>query len=152
MFFEDGKKYLVMGGSLMNKIAIGKRSEFYLWAKLLKSEIDVFPSLVDDKGIDAIVGYSSRYYEVQVKSAQNWTGQRGISFEKLQSNRRRLFIIYNYSKDELRFFTSAQILKEKAWSKSIKFDWAQIPLSKTLLKKYSKNDYDGFIRFLKKKG
>ena len=135
----------------MEKMSIGKRSEYQIWAKLLGSGIDVFPSLVDDKGIDGIAGYQGRYYEVQIKSSASWTGQRGITVWKLRGNLDRIVIIYNYAEDELRYFTAKQILKERKWHKTIRYEhWGQIPLSKHLLEKYKGHDFKGLVKFLKR--
>lgn len=134
----------------MHRLAIGKRHEFMVWARLLKEGLDIYPSLVDDKGIDAIVGHESRYFEVQVKSAANWTGQRGFKLQTLQKFPHRVFIVSNHSTGEIRFFTSCDILNEPAWADKITWEkWSQIPLSKTLLEKYGNHDWNGLINYLK---
>lgn len=53
-----------MKAEIKNKLAIGKRNEFAIWGYLLGEGFDVFPSLVDDKGIDGVVGYNGRYVVV----------------------------------------------------------------------------------------
>ena len=79
----------------MERLSIGKRNEFSVWAKLLENGIDVYPSLVDDKGIDGLAGFNGRYFEVQIKSGQSWNTPRGFSFKTCSKNPKRIFIIYN---------------------------------------------------------
>jgi len=57
--------WIMVKAEVKNKLAIGKRNEFTIWGYLLGEGFDVFPSLVDDKGIDGIVGHNGRYFEVQ---------------------------------------------------------------------------------------
>jgi hypothetical protein len=97
---------------IKNKLAIGKRNEFAIWGYLLGEGFDVFPSLVDDKGIDGIVGHEGRYFEVQIKSGENWNNQRGLSRAAVSVNPDRIFLIYNTVEDEVRYFTGRQILDE----------------------------------------
>ena len=132
-----------------NKLAIGKRNEFVVWAYLLTEEIDVFPALVDDKGIDGVVGYKGRYFEVQIKSGENWNNQRGLSRKAVSHNPERIFLIYNATEDEVRYFTGAQILNEPAWDLSIDWRFPQIKLPKSMLDKYKDHNWDGFISYLK---
>ncbi|MDY1046951.1 hypothetical protein SOM55_09075 [Pseudomonas coleopterorum] len=132
-----------------NKLAIGKRNEFVIWGYLLAEGIDVFPSLVDDKGIDGVVGYMGRYFEVQIKSGENWNNQRGLSRKAVSHNPERIFLIYNTTADEVRYFTGAQILNEPAWEVSIDWSRAQIKLPKLMLDKYKDHNWDGFIAYLK---
>lgn len=134
----------------MDKFSIGKRNEFKIWAYLLENGIDVYPTMVDDKGIDGLVGYNGNYFEIQIKSATNWTDQRGIAFAKLKTNLKRIIIVYNYKKNEIRYFTSEEILNEPKWEKTVKLPkWSQIPLNKHLLEKYSKNNLEGLIKLIK---
>ena len=133
----------------MHKLAIGKRHEFVIWARLLQEGFDVFPALVDDKGIDGIVGFEGKYKEVQIKSGKNWTNQRGLSVEALSRNVERIFLIYDYTKDEVRFFTANEILSEKEWQECIRWDIPQIKLNKEMLKKYQSHDWEGFANYLR---
>ncbi len=135
----------------MNKVAIGKRNEFQIWAWLIEAGLDVYPSLVDDKGIDGIVGNESGdYYEIQIKSGKNWNNQRGLKREILQDHPNRIFVIFNYEAQEIRYFTGQDILNEGEWSESITWEFAQIKLGKAMLVKYRDHDWDGYVAYLKK--
>jgi hypothetical protein len=140
---------MTQNAAVKNKLAIGKRNEFFIWGYLLSEGIDVFPSLVDDKGIDGVVGYNGRYFEVQIKSGENWSNQRGLSRESVSHNPERIFLIYNAKQDEVRYFTGAQILDEPAWELSIDWGLPQIKLPKAMLEKYKDHDWAGFINYLK---
>lgn len=131
-----------------NKLAIGKRNEFAIWGYLLEAGFDVFPSLVDDKGIDGIVGHKGRYFEVQIKSGENWNNQRGLSRAAVSVNPERIFLIYNTSKDDVRYFTGQHILDEPEWQQSIDWSISQIKLPKRLLEKYESHNWEGFIAHL----
>lgn len=76
----------VSKGGFVSKMSIGKRNEFLVWAKLIEAGFDVYPSLVDDKGIDGIVGANGKYFEIQIKSGANWVNQRGFKKEVLEAN------------------------------------------------------------------
>lgn len=131
-----------------NKLAIGKRNEFAIWGYLLEAGFDVFPSLVDDKGIDGIVGHKGRYFEVQIKSGENWNNQQGLSRAAVSVNPERIFLIYNTSKDDVRYFTGQHILDEPEWQQSIDWSISQIKLPKRLLEKYESHNWEGFIAHL----
>lgn len=133
----------------MNKLAIGKRNEFAIWGYLLEEGFDVFPSLVDDKGIDGIVGHNSRYFEVQIKSGENWNNQRGLSRAAVSVNPERIFLIYNTNEDEVRYFTGQHILDEVEWQECIDWRISQIKLSKRMLVKYQNHDWVGFTAYLR---
>ncbi|GAB7531354.1 hypothetical protein PS3A_37660 [Pseudomonas sp. 3A(2025)] len=140
---------MTQNSEIKNKLAIGKRNEFLIWGYLLSEGIDVFPALVDDKGIDGVVGYNGRYFEVQIKSGENWNNQRGLSREVVSHNPERIFLIYNATANEVRYFTGAQILNEPAWELSIDWRFPQIKLPKSMLDQYKGHDWAGFIAYLK---
>lgn len=133
----------------MHKMAIGKRNEFRVWARLIDAGFDVYPTLVDDKGIDGLVGFNGKYFEVQIKSGMNWVNQRGIGTASLSLNSERLFIIYNYTLEDIRYFTASQILNEAEWRESITWKIAQIKLNKILLRKYALHDWEGLFDHLR---
>ncbi|MEB0092934.1 hypothetical protein RHM65_18405 [Pseudomonas sp. CCI4.2] len=138
-----------MKAEIKNKLAIGKRNEFAIWGYLLGEVFDVFPSLVGDKGIDGIVGHEGRYFEVQIKSGENWNNQRGLSRAAVSVNPDRIFLIYNTLEDEVRYFTGRQILDEAEWQKSIDYSISQIKLPKRMLEKYQAHDWAGFFAYLR---
>lgn len=132
----------------MSKMSIGKRNEFLVWAKLIEAGFDVYPSLVDDKGIDGIVGSNGKYFEIQIKSGANWVNQRGFKKEVLEANPTRIYLVYNYTVNEFRYFTAQQILEEVFWSHSISWKLSQINLNKAMLEKYKAHDWSGFLSYL----
>ncbi|WP_170930011.1 MULTISPECIES: hypothetical protein [unclassified Pseudomonas] len=134
---------------MKNKLAIGKRHEFAIWGDLLKEGFDVFPSLVDDKGIDGIVGHNGRYFEVQIKSGLNWNNQRGLSRAAVSANPDRIFLIYNTTARQVRYFTGQQILSEDEWAQSIDWRLSQIKLPQRMLDKYQTHNWDGFVAYLR---
>ncbi len=133
----------------MHKLAIGKRNEFVIWAWLLKDGFDVFPSLVDDKGVDGIVAHNGKFFEIQIKSGENWSNQRGLGVDVLSQNPDRIFLIFNYTENEVRYFTARHILEEPEWKECITWEMPQIKLPKTLLSKYEKHDWAGFVKYLR---
>lgn len=138
----------VSKGGFVSKMSIGKRNEFLVWAKLIEAGFDVYPSLVDDKGIDGIVGANGKYFEIQIKSGANWVNQRGFKKEVLEANPTRIYLVYNYTVNEFRYFTARQILEEVFWSHSISWKLSQINLNKAMLEKYKAHDWSGFLSYL----
>lgn len=134
---------------IKNKLAIGKRNEFAIWGYLLGEGFDVFPSLVDDKGIDGIVGHQGRYFEVQIKSGENWNNPRGLSRSAVSKNLDRFFLIYNTTEDEVRYFTGQQILDEPEWRECIDWTISQIKLPKQMLEKYEAHNWAGLVVYLR---
>ncbi|MCY1292996.1 hypothetical protein D9M68_342750 [compost metagenome] len=133
----------------MHKLAIGKRNEFRVWAWLIEEGFDVYPSLVDDKGIDGIVGINGKYFEIQIKSGKNWNNQRGLGEALLSKSLERIYLIFNYTADEVRYFTAQEILDEPEWQDSIRWQMPQIKLPKKILEKYKDHDWDGFLGYLR---
>lgn len=133
----------------MHKLAIGKRNEFKVWAWLLDEGLDVYPSLVDDKGIDGLVGFEGTYFEIQIKSGKNWSNQRGIGLQQLRSSLGRIYLILNAEAEEVRYFTAQQILDEPEWQNSIQWQMPQLKLSKKMLDKYAHHNWDGLVAYLK---
>lgn len=135
-------------GGFVSKMSIGKRNEFLVWAKLIEAGFDVYPSLVDDKGIDGVIGVNGKYFEIQIKSGANWVNQRGFKKEVLEANPTRIYLVYNYTINEFRYFTAQQILEEVFWSHSISWKLSQINLNKAMLEKYKAHDWSGFLSYL----
>ena len=134
-----------------NKLQIGKRSEYEVWALLLKGGLDVFPAIVDDKGIDGIVGYNGKYCEIQIKSGANWKNQRGLKYEIIKKHKDRIFIIFNYEEEQLLFFTGEQILNEPEFKKTIRWDISQLKLNNKMREKYKNQRKEDLIKFIKDK-
>ncbi|MFI8375508.1 hypothetical protein ACIGCH_15630 [Pseudomonas helleri] len=134
---------------IKNKLAIGKRNEFAIWGYLLGEGFDVFPSLVDYKGIDEIVGHQGRYFEVQIKSGENWNNQRRLSRSAVSANPDRILLIYNTTVDEVRYFTGRQIRDEPEWQECIDWTIFQIKLPKQMLQKYEAHNWAGFVAYLR---
>lgn len=60
-----------------NTASFGKRQEYSVIAELLRRGFDVYPTLIDDQGIDCIIRLNSKkYLDIQIKArskeAQNW--------------------------------------------------------------------------------
>lgn len=135
----------------MHKLAVGKRNEFKVWAWLIDEGFDVYPSLVDDKGIDGIIGVNGKYFEIQIKSGKSWSNQRGMGKAQLSKSLERIYLIFNYTTDEVRYFTAQQILNEPEWQESINWLMPQIKLPKNTLEKYKHHDWNGFLGYLRSK-
>nr|WP_282705704.1 hypothetical protein [Pseudomonas syringae] len=104
---------------------------------------------------DVLSGYrirdyfgEGRYFEVQIKSGENWNNQRGLSRAAVSANPDRIFLIYNTVEDEVRYFTGRQILDEAEWQKSIDYTISQIRLPKRMLEKYQAHNWVGFVAYL----
>jgi hypothetical protein len=133
----------------MSTLSLGKRTELRVWSWLIDEGFDVYPTLVDDKGIDGLVGFNGKYFEIQIKSGSNWSNQRGLKAEVLKKHPDRIFLIVNYELDEVRYFTGADILNEPEWVESTSWPIPQIKLNKKALSKYQSHNWEGFVQYMK---
>jgi hypothetical protein len=62
----------------------GTASEHQVMGQLIDAGIDVYQTVVDDQGIDAIVRVARvpsgdvQYFDLQIKSSRTWNGVRGL--------------------------------------------------------------------------
>ena len=117
---------------------------------LLKRGIDVFPALVDDRGIDGVVRSTKGYLEVQIKSGKSWDTPRGISREICRAHPERVFIIYNYGENLIIVLTGRQILNEREWETTTAYEWYQLKWPNRLVKKYGSQNLEWLVQRLSK--
>ena len=61
----------------------GTASEHQVVGQLIDAGIDVYQTVVDDQGIDAVLRVETgpknvvRYFDLQIKSSRTWNGVRG---------------------------------------------------------------------------
>jgi len=92
--------------------SFGKRQEFAAIAKMLELGLDVYQTLVDDKGIDCIVRKAANtYYEVQIKARSRDVEHPG-SFSSLDISKPRrnyFFVFYSEKADKFWVIPSERI-------------------------------------------
>jgi len=92
--------------------SFGKRQEFAAIAEMLKLGLDVYMTLVDDKGIDCIVREDANtYYDVQIKARGKNVEHPG-SFSNLDISNPRpnyLFVFYSEEADKFWVIPSERI-------------------------------------------
>lgn len=60
--------------SILNKQQLGRYGEVWAFIEFLSYGLDVYPTEVDDHGVDLVVKDAhGKYWDVQVKSVRNWT-------------------------------------------------------------------------------
>jgi len=65
---------LIHDWSKLSKLQLGKFAEYYVKMEFTLHGFDVYSAEVDDKGIDFIIRKNkTQYYDIQVKSARNFT-------------------------------------------------------------------------------
>ncbi len=100
-----------------NNASYGKRQEFIAMAKLLENGFDVYPSLVDDMGIDCVVRINEEVYlDIQIKSRSNNTkelGQRAYFPQIMIENPRDnyYFMLYSQYLDSYWIIPSLRIVE-----------------------------------------
>ena len=99
--------------SYRNTASFGKRQEYSAIAELLKRELDVYMTLVDDQGIDCIIRINNKkYLDIQIKArskdAKNWNFFPALSF-KPRSN--FYFIFYTEKNNSFWVISSRDIKK-----------------------------------------
>lgn len=103
--------------SYRDSASYGKRQEFKAIAKLLGEGFDVYPTLVDDQGIDCIVRINAnRYLDIQIKARsieKCLLKDRGffpqLSIPKPRDN--YFFILYSQEVDSYWIIPSLDIVK-----------------------------------------
>jgi hypothetical protein len=93
----------------------GTASEYQVFGQLLDAGLDVYSTMVDDQGIDAVLRVETPrghvgYFDLQIKSARSWNGIRGrISSLGKRSN--AVLILFNSSSHECLWFDAEGIAK-----------------------------------------
>ena len=108
----------------MNKLKKGKYGEYSVILKLLKEGFNIYPTLVDDIGVDLIIkNKNEKYIEIQIKSV--WTDLNKEWFQiqtKSDENliRNNFFIIGIDKEQNSWIFPSKVFFDERYTSKSRK--------------------------------
>ncbi len=150
-------------GYQMNKLKKGRFGEYFVILKLIEKEFDVYPSLVDDKGVDMVVRNANGVYiEIQIKSV--WSERNAEWFQIQTQNEnppiRENFFIICLDKNQNSwifpsnvFFDSKYTTKSKKKKGGFTYDLNLVTkkrgnnkTNKELLKNY-KNNWDLLIHF-----
>jgi hypothetical protein len=95
----------------------GTASEHQVVGQLLDAGIDVYQTIVDDQGIDAVLrvqtGKTLRYFDLQIKSARTWNGIRG-KISALGTRDGTVLILFNSSSHECLWFDAEAIAEHFA--------------------------------------
>jgi hypothetical protein len=92
--------------------SFGKRQEFAAIAEMLKRDLDVYMTLVDDKGIDCVVRKDANiYYDVQIKARSKnvkYPGHFSLS-DILDARPNYFFVFYSEKADKFWVIPSERI-------------------------------------------
>ena len=78
----------------MNRVKKGRFGEYFVILKLIEQGFDIYPSLVDDRGVDLVVSNpQGAYLEIQIKSV--WTEKTPEWFQ-LQTQNEEIPIRENF--------------------------------------------------------
>lgn len=112
----------------------GKAAELHVISRLLNAGMDCYQTIVDDKGIDAIIriehSSGARYFDVQIKSSQSWSNVRG-SVSKLGKCDNAILLIFNSSTEEL-FWLDPQSISKRFPQNTVS-NWGDIFLNKNTI-------------------
>lgn len=94
----------------------GTASELQVIGQLLDAGIDVYQTVVDDQGIDAVLRVPRRggevlYFDLQTKSSRSWSGIRG-KVSALGTRDNTVLILFNSSTHECLWFDARAIANE----------------------------------------
>jgi len=94
----------------------GTASELQVIGQLLDAGIDVYQTVVDDQGIDAVLrvpgrGGEVRYFDLQTKSSRTWSGIRG-KVSALGTRTNTVLILFNSSTHECLWFDADAVANE----------------------------------------
>lgn len=107
----------------------GKAAEHIVMGYLLAEGIDVYQTLADDQGIDAIIRVKGKkqitYWDLQIKSSQSWSGIRA---QISSTSRNYILVLFNSSARECLWFGPNHL--KKYFTKNTSSDWGDIFLRK----------------------
>jgi len=117
----------------------GKASESIVFGALLQEGMDVYPALVDDQGIDAVLRSPNGkfYWDVQIKSSASWQGIRAWSDIDAKSN--YILILFNSEKWEIIWLPWSKL---KRYFPATGYDWGDVFLNNAVLDKLRKEGFD----------
>jgi hypothetical protein len=118
----------------------GTASEHQVVGQLIDAGLDVYQTVVDDQGIDAVLRVEKRpskrvrYFDLQIKSSRTWSGIRG-HIAALGKGANTVLILFNSSTHECLWFDSEGISKHFPGTG---FDWGDIFLDKARVERFKK--------------
>lgn len=136
---------------LADKIKSGKMAELKVMYKLLRSGIDVYPPLVDDKGIDFIARIETdnrtEYFEFQVKSVKGYNLHLGVKEEYFKRENIILVLCYMHENkpDEFFFQTAQQVRDHIA---GLGYKWGDYPFKKKEREKFKHQNLETLPDYL----
>lgn len=109
----------------------GSASEHQVVGQLLDAGFDVYQTIVDDQGIDAVLRVPTRagairYFDLQTKSSRTWNGIRG-KIAALGKRENTVLILFNSSRHECLWFDAQGIAKHFPGTGG---DWGDVFLDK----------------------
>jgi len=110
----------------------GTASEHQVVGQLLDAGVDVYQTIVDDQGIDAVLRVETgrgeiRYFDLQIKSSRSWNGVRG-KIAALGKRENAVLILFNSSTHESLWFDAEGITKQ--FPAGTRHDWGDVFLDK----------------------
>lgn len=93
----------------------GTASEHQVVGQLLNAGFDVYQTIVDDQGIDAVLRVETRlgtvrYFDLQTKSSRTWSGIRG-KIAALGRRENTVLVLFNSSTHACLWFDAEGITK-----------------------------------------
>lgn len=131
----------------------GTASEHQVVGQLLDAGFDVYQTIVDDQGIDAVLRVPTpsglvRYFDLQTKSSRTWSGIRG-KIATLGQRTNTVLILFNSSLHESLWFDSKDIAKNFPGTGG---DWGDVFLGKVQVEAFraeGRSDLTGLLRRLR---
>lgn len=98
----------------MSSIFKGKSSEYFVYSRLMEAGFDIYPAIVDDKGIDCIIRLDeNKYLDIQIKSSSKDANQpRNFAYISTFEPRENYFFIFQPGKEnDLWILPSSEVVK-----------------------------------------
>ena len=136
--------------NITNRLRPGKSYEHTIFGLLTLEGFDVYHPIVDDQAIDGIIrvrgkgGELPRYFELQVKGSQTWSGIR-CKVQKL--TKQGVLILYCAAERESLWFLYEELA---ALFPARDPEWGDICLNKTHVAKYKSEGRDKPAELLKR--
>jgi len=129
----------------------GTASEHQVVGQLIDAGIDVYQTVVDDQGIDAVLRVETgpknvvRYFDLQIKSSRTWSGVRG-RISALGKRDNTVLILFNSSTHECLWFDAAGIAKHFPGTG---YEWGDVFLDKARVAAFKAEDRDDLEKLRK---
>jgi hypothetical protein len=142
----------------LSRLREGKYKELLVLSRLIAVGLDVYPSAVDDQGIDCVlrvaIGGEARYWDIQIKGYRGYARVVGVDRKAVERKPEDylllLAFLHQNRADEVFFLTKRQVLalKDDAFGRGKDGGWGDIAFNRPQRERFSSQTIDSLPAFL----